>query len=141
MGIFEIIGEFINPGTVGKVYLNDDDYNIRQKLIPIRFIVSLIIIGLIEYLLIFQTNSDNDSAHILKVNIGLFIYLLISLFINIKPDYDNLGWVPFLINNPFRFSDNINRFLMILNFFLTPGKFISKSIVGFFRYLKDKNVT
>lgn len=46
MGIFEIMGEFINPGPVGKVYLNDDDYNIRQKLIPIRFIVSLIIIGL-----------------------------------------------------------------------------------------------
>lgn len=137
MGIFEIIGEFINPGPVGKVYLNDDDYNIRQKLIPIRFIVSLIIIGLIEYLLIFQTNFDNDSAYVLKVNIGLFIYLLISLFINIKPDYDNLGWVPFLINNPFRFSDNINRFLVILNLLLNPGKFISKSIVEFFRYLKD----
>jgi len=141
MGIFEIIGELINPGPVGKVYLNDDDYNIRQKLIPLRFIVSLIIIGLIEYLLIFKTNSDIDSAYILKVNIGLFIYLLISLFINIKPDYDNLGWVPFLINNPFRFSDNINRFLMILNLLLTPGKFISKSIIGFFRYLKEKNVT
>lgn len=136
MGIFEIIGELINPGPVGKVDLSDNDYNIRQKLIPIRFVVSLIIIGLIEYLLIFQTNCDSDSAYILQINIALVIYLLISLFINVKPDYDNLGWVPFLINNPFRFSDNINRFLMILNLLLTPGKFISKSIVGFFRYLK-----
>lgn len=95
----------INPGPVGKVDLNDNDYNIRQKLIPIRFVVSLIIIGLIEYLLIFKTNCDSDSAYILQVNIALVIYLLISLFINVKPDYDNLGWVPFLINNPFRFSD------------------------------------
>jgi hypothetical protein len=136
MGIFEIIGELTNPGPVGKVDLNDNDYNIRQKLITIRFIVSLIIIGLIEYLLIIQTNWDNDSANILWVNIGLFIYLLISLIINVKPDYDNLGWGPFLINNPFRYSDNINRSLVILNLLCAPGKFISKSIVGFFRYLK-----
>lgn len=136
MGIFEIIGELTNPGPVGKVDLNDNDYNIRQKLIPIRFIISLIIIGLFEYLWIFQTDLGNDLANILWLNIGLFIYLLFSLFINVKPDYDNLGWVPFLINNPFRFSDNINRFLVILNLLCAPGKFISKSVVGFFRYLK-----
>lgn len=49
MGIFEIIGELINLGPVGKVDLSDSDYHIRQKLIPIRFVISLIIIGLVEY--------------------------------------------------------------------------------------------
>lgn len=141
MGIFEIIGELINPGPVGKVGLSDNDCNVRQKLIPVRFVVSLIIVGLIEYLLLFQTKYKIDLASILHVNIALIIYLLISLFINVKPDYDNLGWVPFLINHPFRFSDNINRLLVIINLMFAPGKFISKSIVAFFSYLKDKNVT
>ncbi len=60
MGIFEIIGELINPGPVGKVGLSDNDCNVRQKLIPVRFVVSLIIIGLIEYLLLFQTKYNID---------------------------------------------------------------------------------
>jgi len=137
MGIFEVIGEFINPGPVGKVDINDNDYNIRQKLIPIRFIFSLIIIGIIEYLFVFQVEYLNNFSGLLKVNAFLILYLLIAYKMSIKPDYDNLGWVPFLINNPFRFSDNINRFLVILNVLLTPGRFISKSIVVFFRYLKD----
>ena len=137
MWIFEIIGELINPSPVGKVELNDDDYDIRQKLIPIRFIISLIIIGIIEYLFVFQMEYLNNFSELLKVNAFLIFYLLIAYKMSIRPDYDNLGWVPFLINNPFRFSDNINRFLVILNLLLTPGKFISKSIVGFFRYFKD----
>lgn len=138
MGILEIIGELINPGPVGKVDLNDNDYDIRQKLIPIRFIISLIIIGIIEYLFVFQKDYLNNFSELLKVNAFLIFYLLIASIIRVRPDYDNLGWVPFLINNPFRFSDNINRFLVTLNLLFTPGKFISKSIVGFFRYLKDK---
>ncbi len=136
MGIFEIIGELISPGSIGKMDFNDKEYEIRQKFIPIRFIISLIIIGIIEYLFVFQKEYFNDFSQLLKVNTFLIIYLLIASVIRIRPDFDNLGWVPFLINNPFRFSDNINRFLVILNILFMPGKYISKSIVGFYRYCK-----
>ena len=95
MWIFEIIGELINPSPVGKVDLNDDDYNIRQKLIPIRFIISLIIIGIIEYLFVFQMEYLNNFSELLKVNAFLIFYLLISYKMSIRPDYDNLGWVSF----------------------------------------------
>jgi hypothetical protein len=138
MGIFEIIGELISPGPIGKMDFKDKDYEVRQKFIPIRFVISLIIIGIIEYLFVFQTEYFDDFSYILKVNAFLVIYLLISSIIRIRPDYDNLGWVPFLINNPFRFSDNINRFLVILNILFMPGKYISKSIVGFYRYCKRR---
>ena len=130
MGIFEIIGELIHPGPVGKIDFNDKEHKVRQKFIPLRFAISMIIIGIFEYLLLFKTGYYSDLNHILKVNSFLIIYLLIAHFIRIKPDYDNLGWVPFLINNPFRFSDNINRFLVILNVLFMPGKYISKSIAS-----------
>jgi hypothetical protein len=136
MGIFEIIGELISPGPIGKMDFNDKNYEIRQKFIPIRFVISLIIIGIIEYLFVFQREYFNDFSQLLKVNTFLIIYLLIAYVIRIRPDFDNLGWVPFLINNPFRFSDNINRFLVILNILFMPGKYISKSIVGFYWYCK-----
>lgn len=136
MGIFEIIGELISPGPVGKMDFKDREYEIRQKLIPVRFIISLIIIGVIEYFFVFQKEYFNDFNQLLRVNAFLIIYLLVASFIRIKPDYDNLGWVPFLINNPFRFSDNINRLLVVLEILFMPGKYISKSIVGFYRYCK-----
>ena len=136
MGIFEIIGELISPGPIGGMDFKDNSYEVRQKCIPIRFVISLIIIGVIEYLFVFQHEYLNLFSQLLKVNVFLFIYLLIAFIIRINPDYDNLGWVPFLINNPFRFSDNINRLLVILNVLFMPGKYISNSIVGFYRYYK-----
>lgn len=136
MGIFEIIGEIINPGPTGDLDFKDKDYDIRQKFIPVRFVISLIIIGIIEYLIVFRKDYSYDFSYFLEVNAFLVVYLLIASVIRIKPDYDNLGWVPFLINNPFRFSDNINRFLVILNILFMPGKYISKSIVGFYKYCK-----
>lgn len=136
MGIFEIIGELISPGPIGKMDFRDKDFEVRQKLIPIRFFISLIIIGAIEYLLIFRTSYFNDLSSVLKVNALLLIYLLIASTLRIKPDYDNLGWVPFLINNPFRISDNYNRFLVFLNILFMPGKYISKSVVAFYRYCR-----
>lgn len=138
MGLFELLGELFNPDPVGKISFNDKDSNLRKKLIPIRFIISLMIIGIVEYLMIFKTGDHNDLTYLLTFNIGLLLYLLTSKFINIEPEYDNLGWVPFLINNPFRLSDNVNRLLVILKLLFSPGKWISKSIVGFFQYLKGK---
>ncbi len=138
MGILEIIGELINPGPIGTMDFKDKKSEIRQKFIPVRFVISLIIIGIIEYLFVFQKDYFNDFSHLLKVNAFLVIYLLIASIIRIRPEYDNLGWVPFLINNPFRFSDNINRLLVILHLMFMPGKYISKSIAGFYRYIKRK---
>jgi len=138
MSIFEIMGELINPGSMGKMDFKYNDQNIHQKFIPTRFAISMMIIGIVEYLFISQSNSYNNFGYIMKANAFLFIYLLISFKINIKPDYKNLGWIPFLINNPFKFSDNINRILVILNIFFMPGKYVSKNIVEFYKHLKIK---
>ena len=126
----------IHPGPIGGIDFKDKKSEVRQKFIPIRFIISLIIIGIVEYLFIFQKDYHDDFSHILIVNALFVFYLLIASVIRIKQDYDNLGWVPFLINNPFRFSDNINRFLVILNLFFLPGKYILRSIAGFYCYCR-----
>ncbi len=138
MGILEIIGELINPGPVGEVDFNDKKYEVQQNLIPVRFVISVIIIGIVEYLFVFQKEYMHDYSQLLKINAFLIIYLFIASVTRIKPDYNNLGWVPFLINNPFRISDSINRFLVILNILLMPGKFITKSVIGFYMYCRKQ---
>jgi len=136
MGIFEIIGELVNPGPVGKMDFNDRDYELSQKFIPARFIIALILIGLVEYWIGSHAYHLEDLSYILKANIFLVIYLLLALVVRVQPDCDNLGWVPFLINNPFRLSDNFNRFLVILNILFAPGKYITRSVARFYRYCK-----
>jgi hypothetical protein len=138
MGLFEIIGELISPGPIGSMDFNDNRDDERQKFIPFRFVISLLMIGLVEYYFVYKNELPFDFVRLIRVNTFLIIYLLMASVIRIKPDYDNLGWVPFIFNNPFRFSDNINRFLVILNVLFMPGKYISKSIAGFYRYCKRR---
>ncbi|WP_266213722.1 hypothetical protein [Paraliomyxa miuraensis] len=59
----------------------------------------------------------------------LLAYLLVAYFIRPRPDFDNIGWLGGLIDNPFRYSDDINRFLMFLMVVLLPGRFVSDSLV------------
>lgn len=136
MGILEIIGELIYPGPIGGIDFKDKKSEAQQKFIPIRFVISLTIIGIVEYLFLYQNDFYDDFSHVLTVNIVLVVYLMIASVIRIKQDHDNLGWMPFLVNNPFRFSDNINRFLLILNLLFLPGKYILRSVAGFYFYCR-----
>lgn len=67
-------------------------------------------------------------------NVLLSIYLICGYYINITPDTSNLGWVPFIIDHPFRFSDDINRFSMLIMVILFPGKYILGSLIRYYRY-------
>lgn len=138
MGILEIIGELIKPGKIGGINFNKKGLKNNQKLIIIRFIISLTTILLFEYLILIKNDHYYDFRYMLKVNVFLIIYLIFSYKIKIKPNYGNLGWVPFLINNPFKFSDNINRLLVIINILMVPGKYISRNIRDFNHYLTQK---
>lgn len=136
MSLFEIIGELITPGPIGGLDFGDHVSNDKLKYIPIRFAISLIIICLIEYYFVFRPDIFDVKSAFVKVNIILWTYLLISYVLRVKPNYSNTGWVPFLINNPFRFSDNINRFLVLIEIIFYPGKYISRSIIGFIKYCR-----
>ena len=138
MSLFEIIGELINPGPVGKVEFKDTRQAPRKKFVPLRFALSMVLLGCAEYLFLFQPDRYTDPVYLLKVNSIIAIYLLIAFRIRIKANTNNMGWVPFLIDNPFRISDDINRFMVILNLLFMPGKYISRSIIDFYKYCKNK---
>lgn len=138
MSLFELIGELINPGPIGEIDFRDTGKTDHEKFIPVRFVISLIMLIAIEYLFLHQPSHYNNPGYILRVNAVLLVYLLISRQIRVRPDTKNLGWIPFLINNPFRISDNINRFLFVVNVLVMPGKYIAKNFGSFYTYLKAK---
>ena len=55
-----------------------------------------------------------------------------SYFLHPEPDYSNLGWFGGLIDNPFRYSDDLNRGLAFLFTFLWPGRFVANALINFF---------
>jgi len=74
--------------------------------------------------------------------VATLIYLAIAYHVHPQPDMENIGWLGGLLDHPFRYSDDINRFLVFLVILLWPGRFIAESFVDSFRLLlhaRDRN--
>ncbi len=126
MGLFEFIGEAMNPGSVGRIQSNKGiNKNVNIRTLVLKSIISVgIIVGL--YFLIF-----GRSFHLkgLLIYLGIMIvYCLIGFYIVPKPDYSNIGWLGGLIDHPFRYSDDLNRMLIFLVIVLYPGRLISTTV-------------
>ncbi len=51
----------------------------------------------------------------------LLTYHLFAYLVQPEPDHSNLGWFGGLVDHPFRFSDDVNRFLLFIKLLLWPG--------------------
>lgn len=134
----EIFNKLFYPKPIGTVDLEGKNDRPYSKYTILHFLLTLLIIVGLEYLF-FNSGVDELVSFIILANLALLIYILISNLIRVRPNYENLGWVPFLVNDPFRISDNINRFLIFLQVFFLPGKYISHSIADFIQYLSARS--
>jgi hypothetical protein len=63
--------------------------------------------------------------------LATLLYLILGYCVKFEPDYrSDDGWAGGLINKPFDFSDNINRFRISLHFLFAPGRFLAESLIG-----------
>jgi len=127
--MLELLGEIFNPGPVGSVELKSEKLPFHPKWIWIRFLIAIFLIGLFEYFIWNHSNGFESWESMLLTQFIFFLYTFISFFLHVKPDFSNTGWVPFVINNPFRISDNVNRLLFFLQVITLPGRFIFAAIV------------
>ncbi len=119
MGLFEFIGEAMNPGSVGRIQSNKGiNKNVNIRTLVLKSIISGgIIIGL--YFLIFGRSFYLKG---LLIYLGImFVYCIIGFYIVPKPDYSNIGWLGGLIDHPFRYSDDLNRMLIFFCYCLISG--------------------
>lgn len=131
MSLFEWFGEAYNPGPIGGVSFSED-YEIENHgtkgIILLKLVLALVIIA-IGYYLVFTKIWILTLGNFIKTNLLVYIYLALALFITPQPDYSNIGWLGGIFDHPFRYSDDINRFLIFLVILLYPGKFIVRSLV------------
>ena len=67
--------------------------------------------------------------------LGWGVYLLAALVLSPNPNVDNLGYFGGLIGRPLDWSDDWNRFLIVLVLLLTPGKMVLAALFGTPRHL------
>lgn len=62
--------------------------------------------------------------------LATLIYLALAHVLRPEPDHSDMGLMGGLIDNPFSWSDDYNRFLFSLQITLFPGRFIARSLLS-----------
>lgn len=130
MSFYEWWAESSNPGPVGTVEFGGEEHErCRWKpLVWARFLFVAIGLPILWGVIVSMVPLPWYQATALVVGISL-IYIALSYLIEVKPDMSNVGWGGGLVDDPFRYSDDINRQLMSVQCLLGPGRFVVESIV------------
>ena len=132
MSFLEFWGERTNPGQVGSVEIRAEHDVCRcRPLVWARFILVMLAIPALWGVGAFYIPLPLWQALTLVVGSTL-IYVALSYSLDPKPDTENLGWAGGLIDDPLRYSDDLNRSLMSLKILLGPGRFVAESVADMF---------
>ena len=135
MGLWEWMGESLDPGSFGSVELGGRN---RQRtpwwVVLVCFGLAVLLLGLWIYLVLGYWRF-RDPLSLIFITLGTIAYLFLGYFCHPNPDTSNMGWMGGLFDNPFRFSDDMNRFWIFLILILYPGRFIAESMVDMVFFL------
>jgi hypothetical protein len=124
----EWLGESYSPGPTGGFKLGPEDKPPASRLAIILCLVcSLGLLGLEAYVVHSVAPALSFAGWLITLAVTV-VYLMVGYFVRPEPDTSNLGWCGGLMDNPFRYSDDINRFLLFLQVVLLPGRFIAQSL-------------
>ena len=106
-------------------------------LIILYLLLAISALGIPFYLANFPTNWQQNWGLYLGIWSGEIIYLILGFFVQPEPDTEDMGWFGGLINNPFRITDNFNRFLLFLKLLLLPGRLVAQAIMNFINLIAN----
>ena len=126
MSLFEILFERRNPGNVGHVEKTDPfESEVSKGVLIAETIFTLAFIGIILAAMLSNTTSIEGFV---SISFLVVMYLVLAYNVNPQPDYENMGMFGGIFDNPFRYSDDINRFLLGLKVVLLPGRIATTTI-------------
>lgn len=133
MSLFEWIGESFDPGPVGSLTPREpDDEPHSPVVVIIGFLLTMwALTGGILYAWYWW--GAEHPEWVLGLASGLLAYMMVGYLIRPRPDMSNVGWLGGFMDNPFRISDDVNRFLIFLAVILWPGGFMARSVVNMVR--------
>lgn len=139
MSLFEWFFERDNPGPTGSVETYHHKLNWPRFWIIVAGTAALIALLFFIYYLPFNQLEAFVLRDACLATLFTLAYLVLSYYVYIKPHYDNMGYLGF-IDNPFKYTDDVNRFMLFFQALLLPGKIIAIPIVNLFSLcFKRKN--
>lgn len=133
MSWMEWWGESLDPGDVGEVQYGERPRRVRSRGIALlACFLALALLGGEAWLLwnLFGLRGGQEWA---IAGVATLVYLALGYFVHPAPDYENIGWFGGLFDHPWRYSDDINRWMIFLLVALYPGKFVSEALIDFWR--------
>jgi len=113
------MGEQFRPGPVGRLRRDEEPaWHPSNRFVV--WVITLLGIGIFSVLVWQLLQWDKPWEGVLLLS----VYLLLAWLFSPRPDTSNMGWFGGLLNNPFRISDNVNRWLLFFALFLLPGKLV-----------------
>ena len=85
-------------------------------------------------------SGSSSTADFAMGVLALLTYCVAGHVITPRPNYNDVGWLGGLVNNPFRLSDNLNRWLIFARVVLAPGRFMTSSIRDLVRLARGERV-
>jgi predicted membrane channel-forming protein YqfA (hemolysin III family) len=134
MGLLEYLLERKNPGNVGSIESNSEPINrVSIPLLVVKSIIALLLLGGLFYI----TAGDRIGVgNVIVYGIIMLLYCSISYHVIPKPDTSNVGLFGGLVDHPFKFTDDLNRFLIFLSILLYPGRFIATTFLQVIQLFK-----
>jgi hypothetical protein len=129
MSLLELYGEQFDPGDKGTVEISDGHITFRSKpLILFRAIVVIVLVSAAWWLAWPYLPLEGFQRGVLLVGVTL-IYVSLGYLVRPEPNFENMGWLGGVVDNPVRYSDDINRTLLTVRILLDPGRFVAVSLV------------
>ena len=119
-----------NPGPTGTIRNSDaPPVNLSARVTIITGCLSIVALSFFIWHFIIADSYKYQFWDNLLRSLSLCIYLIVCAKVTVSPAYDNMGYLGF-INNPFRYTDNVNRALFFTMIALLPGKLIIMPLVS-----------
>ena len=136
MSLFEWWGESHNPGSIGGVDVQDLSQARKPHagLAIVKF--GLAFASCVAVPLVVATQvPEADLLQVGGAFMGFVTYILLSTMFTPRPDMTNIGYAGGLLNDPFRYSDDLNRGLLMLLIFSAPGRFLGSGVVDMYHLI------
>jgi len=123
-GLFELIGEALDPGDQGSLAVTAPEVRWRPGAwVVLHAAVALMILGTVVFFLVSWTLPAWGWT--VGWSVGLMLYFFMAHYFVPVADTGNLGWLGGVFDNPLRWSDDWNRLLIFLWIVLLPGRFVT----------------
>lgn len=100
----------------------------RQGSKPLVLFRGLLALALLVLAVTIVLLADSSAGERVAWLLLLVLYLAIGASLYPKPDYRNVGLLGGMIDHPFRFTDDLNRCLVVLLVVFWPARFATRSI-------------